>query len=86
MKNACGQGVSMHEESSRVSPRAEARPSRHSSVQTKIIRIFVMLFIVFSNLLSVFKQHIMDILRSQSIETKFNHFNGCLVFNGMDMP
>lgn len=31
-------------------------------------------------------KHIMDILPSQSTEAKFNHFNGCLVFSGMDVP
>lgn len=29
---------------------------------------------------------IMDILQSQSIEAKFNHYNGCLVFNGVEVP
>lgn len=69
-----------------MSPNAHAYPSRHLSEQTQIIRIFIMLLIFLSNLLSVFKQHIMDILPSHSIETKLNHFNGCLVFNGMDVP
>lgn len=44
-----------------------------------------MLFIFFSNLLSVFK-NISWTFSQMSMEAKFNHFNGCLVFNGMDVP